>query len=53
MKYDDLETIWQTSLFPCGEKNSAFWHIDIEVLGENTSNEWCESVAEKEYNNLL
>ena len=33
-------------------KDSAFQHIAIEVPGENTSNEWCEPVEEKEYNKL-
>lgn len=29
--------------------NSAFQHLAIEVAGEETSNEWCELVAEAEY----
>jgi len=29
--------------------NSAFQHLAIEVAGEETSNEWCEPVAEAEY----
>lgn len=29
--------------------NSWFAHLAIEVPGENTRNEWCEPVAEKEY----
>ena len=33
-------------------KDSAFQHIAIEVPGEKTSNEWCEPVAENEYNKL-
>lgn len=32
--------------------NSWFAHFAIEVPGENTRNEWCEPVAEKEYNAL-
>ena len=32
--------------------NSWFAHLAIEVHGENTRNEWCEPVAEKEYNAL-
>ena len=24
-------------------------HLAIEVSGENTSNEWCEAVSDKEY----
>ena len=32
--------------------NSWFAHLAIEVPGENTRNEWCEPVAEKEYNAL-
>ncbi len=34
------------------KKDSWFSHIAIEVPGENTSNEWCESVADEEYNKL-
>lgn len=30
-------------------KESAFQHLAIEVPGEGTSSEWCESVYEKEY----
>lgn len=30
-------------------KDSAFQHLAIEVPGENTSNEWCEPVDDKEY----
>ena len=33
-------------------KNSAFQHIAVEIPGENTSNEWCEAVCEKEYDRL-
>jgi quercetin dioxygenase-like cupin family protein len=33
-------------------KDSAFQHIAIEVPGENTRNEWCEPVDEKEYMDL-
>lgn len=29
--------------------NSAFQHLAIEVAGKETSNEWCEPVAEAEY----
>ena len=29
--------------------NSWFAHLAIEVPGENTRNEWCEPMAEKEY----
>ena len=29
--------------------DSWFSHIAIELPGENTSNEWCEEVTEKEY----
>lgn len=32
--------------------DSAFQHLAIEVPGENTSNEWCEPVAQDEYNKL-
>lgn len=32
--------------------DSAFQHLAIEVPGEGTSTEWCESVDESEYNNL-
>ena len=34
------------------KKDSWFLHIAIEVPGENTSNEWCEPVADEEYNKL-
>jgi quercetin dioxygenase-like cupin family protein len=34
------------------KKDSWFSHIAIEVPGENTSNEWCESVTDEEYNKL-
>lgn len=34
------------------KKNSWFSHIAIEVPGEDTSSEWCESVTDKEYDNL-
>jgi len=34
------------------KKDSWFSHIAVEVPGENTSNEWCEPVGDKEYNNL-
>ena len=35
-----------------GKKDSWFSHIDLEVPGENTSNEWLEEVSDKEYNKL-
>lgn len=34
------------------KKDSWFSHIAIEVPGENTSNEWLETVTDKEYNKL-
>lgn len=34
------------------KKDSWFSHISIEVPGEETSNEWCEPVADEEYNKL-
>lgn len=34
------------------KKDSWFSHIAIEVPGEETSNEWCESVSDEEYNAL-
>ena len=34
------------------KKDSWFSHIAIEVPGENTFNEWCESVTDEEYNKL-
>lgn len=34
------------------KKNSWFSHLVIEVPGENTSNEWCEPVTDKEYEKL-
>ena len=34
------------------KKDSWFSHIAVEVPGENTSNEWCEPVADKDYNKL-
>ena len=33
-------------------KGSWFSHISVEVLGENTSNEWLEPVRDEEYNKL-
>ena len=33
-------------------KNSWFSHIALEVLGENSSNEWCEKVTDEEYDKL-
>lgn len=34
------------------KKDSWFSHIAVEVPGEETSNEWCEEVSDKEYNKL-
>ena len=34
------------------KKDSWFSHIDVEVPGENTSNEWCEPVSNEEYDKL-
>ena len=34
------------------KKNSWFSHLELEVPGENTSNEWCEKVTDEEYNKL-
>lgn len=34
------------------KKNSWFSHIAVEVPGEDTSNEWCESVTDEEYDKL-
>lgn len=34
------------------KKDSWFSHIAVEVPGEETSNEWCEEVNDKEYNKL-
>ena len=34
------------------KKDSWFSHIAIEVPGEETSNEWCETVSNEEYNKL-
>lgn len=34
------------------KKDSWFSHIAVEVPGENTGTEWCESVTDEEYNNL-
>ena len=31
------------------KKDSWFSHLAVEVPGENTSNEWCESVTDEEY----
>ena len=33
-------------------KDSWFSHIAVEVLGEETSNEWCEPVTDEEYDQL-
>ena len=32
--------------------NSWFSHIAVEVPGENSSNEWCEPIADEEYDKL-
>ena len=34
------------------QKDNWFAHIAVEVPGENTSNEWCESVSDEEYGKL-
>lgn len=34
------------------KKDSWFYHIAIEMPGEECSNEWCEQVSDKEYNAL-
>ncbi len=34
------------------KKDSWFSHISVEVPGEKTSNEWCEPVTEREYQEL-
>lgn len=34
------------------KKDSWFAHIAIEMPGEDCSNEWCEPVADEEYNKL-
>ena len=34
------------------KKDSWFSHLAVEVPGENTSNEWLESVSNEEYNKL-
>ena len=34
------------------KKDSWFSHIAAEIPGEGTSNEWCEPVSDKEYNEL-
>ena len=34
------------------KKDSWFSHIAVEVPGENTSGEWCESVTDEEYDKL-
>ena len=34
------------------KRDSWFAHIAVEVPGENTANEWCEPVADAEYNRL-
>jgi 4-carboxymuconolactone decarboxylase len=34
------------------KKDSWFSHLAVEVPGENTSNEWCESVTDEEYDKL-
>ena len=36
-----------------GAKNDSwFSHIDVKVLGEDTSTEWCEEISDEEYNKL-
>lgn len=49
----------ETSVFIANVKHwhgatakSWFSHIAVEVPGENTSNEWCESVTDEEYDKL-
>ena len=32
--------------------DSWFSHLAVEVLGEEISNEWCESVTDEEYSRL-
>ena len=32
--------------------DSWFSHLAVEVAGEDTSNEWCESVSDEEYGKL-
>lgn len=34
------------------KRDSWFSHISVEVPGEETTNEWCESVTDEEYNGL-
>ena len=34
------------------KKDSWFSHLAVEVLGENTSNEWLEPMSDEEYNSL-
>lgn len=34
------------------KKDSWFSHITVEVLGEDTTNEWCEPVSNDEYDKL-
>ncbi len=34
------------------KKDSWFSHLALEVPGENTSNEWCEPVSDKQYDKL-
>ena len=34
------------------KKDSWFFHIAVEVPGENCSNEWCEPVSDEEYGKL-
>lgn len=34
------------------KKDSWFSHIAVEVLGEDTTNEWCEPVSNDEYDKL-
>ena len=34
------------------KKDSWFSHLAVEVPGEDTSNEWCEPVADEEYGKL-
>ena len=32
------------------KKGSWFSHLEVECPGEDTSNEWCKPVSDKEYN---
>lgn len=52
LKVGDVVTIPANVKHWHGAANCWFSHIAIEIPGENTSTEWCEKVADEEYDKL-